>query len=132
MAFEEEARRLLSLFEDLRARTLARAAGTEQPLAISATYALGTGLVPHALARWPESDRPTEVRLMQAAPNAVAQDLLSGNARIGFASLPLDVPGITAERVYAAPWSRLCPKAAPPSFPKASRCRWRRSPPTPW
>ncbi|MBY5972041.1 LysR family transcriptional regulator [Pseudooceanicola marinus] len=118
VAFEEEARRLLSLFEDLRARTLARAAGTEQPLAISATYALGTGLVPHALARWPESDRPTEVRLMQAAPNAVAQDLLSGNARIGFASLPLDVPGITAERVYAAPLVAALPESRAAEFPE--------------
>lgn len=118
VAFEDEARRLLAMFEDLPARTLARAKGTEQPMAISATYALGTGLVPHALARWPETDRPREVRLMQAAPNAVAHDLLSGNARIGFASLPLDVPGITAERVFSAPLVAALPESRAEEFPE--------------
>ncbi|MBT9384366.1 LysR family transcriptional regulator [Pseudooceanicola sp. CBS1P-1] len=118
VAFEEEARRLLALFEDLPARTLARAKGTARPMSISATYALGTGLVPHALARWPEADRPKEIRLMQAAPNAVAQDLLSGNARIGLASLPLDVPGVNAERLFRAPLVAALPEARTDEFPE--------------
>ncbi|MFW2544664.1 LysR substrate-binding domain-containing protein [Primorskyibacter sp. 2E107] len=118
VAFEEEAGRLLSMFQDLRARTLARASGGEQPLSISATYALGAGLVPHALARWPETDRPREVRLMQAAPNAVAHDLLSGNARVGFASLPLDVPGIIAKRVFSAPLVAALPESRSAEFPE--------------
>ncbi|APZ52912.1 LysR family transcriptional regulator [Salipiger abyssi] len=118
VAFEEEARRLLAMFEDLPARTLARARGTEQPMSISATYALGTGLVPHALARWPEADRPGEVRLIQAAPNAVAQDLLSGNARIGLASLPLDVPGVHAERMFSAPLVAAMPESRADEFPE--------------
>lgn len=118
VAFEDEARRLLAMFEELPARTLARARKSEQPLSISATYALGTGLVPHALARWPEAERPREVRLMQAAPNAVAQDLLSGNARIGLASLPLDVPGVRAERMFRAPLIAAMPQSRAAEFPE--------------
>ena len=102
-AFEEEVRRLVATFDDLPARTLARAKGIEQPLTISATYALGTGLLPHAFERWPESERPAEIHLMQGAPNAVAQDLLAGRARVGLSSLPLDVPGLDCVRAFAAP-----------------------------
>ena len=118
VAFEEEARRLLAMFEDLPARTLARAKGSALPMSISATSALGTGLVPHVLERWPEADRPKEIRLMQAAPNTVAQDLLSGNARIGLSSLPLDVPGVTAERVFSAPLVVALPESRAAEFPE--------------
>lgn len=120
VTFEEEARRLLAMFEDLPARTLARAAGRAQPMSISASYALGTGLVPHAIARWTESERPQEIRMVQTAPNAVAQDLLSGNARIGFASLPLDVPGVKAERIFSAPLVVAMPAARADEFPEGT------------
>ncbi|MCO6383304.1 LysR family transcriptional regulator [Oceanicola sp. 502str15] len=118
VAFEEEARRMLAMLDDLPARTRARASQTEQPLTISATYALGTGLVPQAIARWPAADRPREIRLMQAAPNAVGQDLRSGNARIGLASLPLDVPGVKAERLYSAPLVVALAEARAAEFPE--------------
>lgn len=118
IAFEEEARRMLAMFEDLPARTRARAGQMEIPLSISATSALGTGLLPHAIARWPETERPKDIRLMLAAPNAVAQDLRSGNARIGFASLPLDVPGVTAERVFSAPLVVAMPESRAAEFPQ--------------
>lgn len=117
IAFEEEARRMLAMFEDLPVRTKARAGQMEIPLTISATSALGTGLLPHAIARWPKADRPKDIQLMLAAPNAVAQDLRSGNARIGFASLPLDVPGVTAERVFSAPLVVAMPESRATEFP---------------
>ncbi|MEJ8476566.1 LysR family transcriptional regulator [Roseibium algae] len=118
IAFEEEAWRMLAMFEDLPARTRARAGQMEIPLSISATSALGTGLLPHAIARWPEAERPKDIQLMLAAPNAVAQDLRSGNARIGFASLPLDVPGVTAERIFSAPLVVAMPESRAAEFPQ--------------
>lgn len=118
VAFEEEARRMLAMFEDLPARTKARADQMEIPLSISATSALGTGLLPHAIAQWAEKDRPKDIQLMLAAPNAVAQDLRSGNARIGFSSLPLDVPGVTAERVFSAPLVVALPESRAAEFPE--------------
>ncbi|WP_068414284.1 LysR family transcriptional regulator [Labrenzia sp. OB1] len=117
IAFEEEARRMLAMFEDLPTRTRARAGQMEIPLSISATSALGTGLLPHAIERWPKAKRPKDIQLMLAAPNAVAQDLRSGNARIGFASLPLDVPGVTAERVFSAPLVVAMPESRAAQFP---------------
>lgn len=118
IAFEEEARRLLVMMQELPARTRARANALQLPLAISATYALGTGLVPHAIARWPDADRPAEIRLIQSAPNGVAQDLLSGNARIGLASLPLDVPGVICHRRYCAPLVVALPADRASRFPE--------------
>ncbi len=117
-AFEEEARRLVSAFDGLPARTRARASGMAQPLSISATSALGTGLVPHALALWDPKDRPRDIRIVQGVPNAVAQDLLTGRARIGLASLPLDVPGITCLRAYSAPLVIALPAARANEFPE--------------
>lgn len=117
-AFEEEARRLVSAFDGLPERTRARASGMAQPLSISATSALGTGLVPHALARWDAKDRPRDIHIVQGVPNAVAQDLLSGRARIGLASLPLDVPGITCLRAYSAALVVALPAARTDEFPE--------------
>lgn len=117
VAFEEEARRLLASFEDIGARTLARAGQSIQPMTISATYALGTGLVPHALANWLADERPDEIRIIQGAPNAVAQDLLAGRARIGLSSLPLDVPGIRCLRAFKAPLVAALPLPQASNFP---------------
>jgi DNA-binding transcriptional LysR family regulator len=117
-AFEEEARRLVSAFDSLPERTRARASGSAQPLSISATSALGTGLVPHALARWDTKDRPQDIHIVQGVPNAVAQDLLTGRARIGLASLPLDVPGITCLRAYSASLVIALPSVRADEFPE--------------
>jgi len=117
-AFEEEARRLVSAFDGLPARTRARANGLAQPLTISATSAFGTGLVPHALALWDLEDRPRHINIVQGVPNAVAQDLLTGRARIGLASLPLDVPGITCLRAYSAALVVALPDARAAEFPE--------------
>ena len=119
-AFEEEAGRLVALFADLPARTLARATGAVQPMTISATYALGTGLVPHAIAKWPDADRPRDIRLVQGVPNAVAQDLLGGRARIGLASLPLDVPGVVCLRRFSAPLVAALPEGLAADFPEGA------------
>lgn len=120
VAFEEEARRLMVMMQDLPARTRARANGLKPPLSISATYALGAGLVPYAVARWPEAERPAEVKLVQTTPNGVAQDLLSGNARIGLASLPLDVHGIICQRRFSAPLVAALPESRASEFPEGA------------
>ncbi|RPE70941.1 DNA-binding transcriptional LysR family regulator [Pacificibacter maritimus] len=118
VAFEEESRRLLQLMRELPERTRARASAMQFPLTISSTYALGTGLVPHAIARWSSAQQPREIRMIQSTPNGVAQDLLSGNARIGLASLPLDVPGVICHRRYSAPLVIALPAAQAEQFPK--------------
>lgn len=75
--------------------------------------------MPHALARWPEAERPKEVRLRQGAPNAVAQDLAQRQCPgIGLASLPLDVPGITAARIFSAPLVAAMPARRAAEFPE--------------
>ncbi|WP_176715547.1 LysR family transcriptional regulator [Thioclava sp. SK-1] len=118
VAFEEEARRLLAMFDGMPQRVRARVAQAKQPLTISATTALGTGLVPHALARWGLDQRPTEIRLMQAAPNGVAQDLLNGAARVGLSSLPLDVPGLRCLRQFCGPLVVALPECRAKDFPE--------------
>ncbi len=55
---------------------------------------------------------------MQTTPNGVAQDLLSGNARIGLASLPLDVHGIICQRRFSAPLVAALPESRAAEFPR--------------
>ena len=50
MAFEEEARRLLMSFTELAARAKTIAAGKGRILQIVTTSAIGTGLIPTAMA----------------------------------------------------------------------------------
>lgn len=118
IAFEEEARRVVALLRDLPERTLARAGAMAQPMTISATSALGTGLVPHAIARWSESDHPRDIRLMLGVANAVGHDLSSGRAQIGLSSLPLDVPGVVCLRQFAAPVVVALPEDRAVEFPE--------------
>lgn len=103
VAFEEEARRLLMSFTELAARAKAIAAGKGRILQIAATSAIGTGLVPAALAQLNPADIPPETHLAQGLPSIVAQEVRAGRAEIGFCSLPLDTPGLDVLRLYAAP-----------------------------
>lgn len=130
LAFEEEARRLVDAFEDLPARTLSRVGRTALPMTISCTYALGAGLVPHAIALWSEEDRPQDIRIAQRAPNSVAQDLLTGQAQIGLSSLPLDIPGLECLQGYEANVAVALPAHRADLFPEnqplklADLCEW--------
>jgi DNA-binding transcriptional LysR family regulator len=102
VAFEEEARRLLMSFTELAARAKAIAAGKGRILQIAATSAIGTGLIPRALARLGE-ELPAETHLAQFLPSIVAQEVRAGRAEIGFSSLPLDTPGLDVLRLYSVP-----------------------------
>src|SRR6266702_2902993 len=72
-AFEEEARRLLMSFTELAARAKTIAAGKGRILQIVTTSAIGTGLIPTAMAELRNVD------------------------------LPLDTPGLDVLRLYSAP-----------------------------
>jgi DNA-binding transcriptional LysR family regulator len=100
--FEGEARRMLSAFASLTERAHAIAAGCGRALRIATTAAIGTSLLPEALAAIDAAELP-EVQIAQLPPNAVSQDVRSGQAEIGFSSLPLDTPGLEVLRLYAAP-----------------------------
>lgn len=103
VAFEEEARRLLTSFGELAARAKTIAAGKGRVLRIAATPALAGGLLPLALARMPKDALPPETHLTQHSASVVAQEVRAGRADIGFSSLPLDMPGLDVLRLYGAP-----------------------------
>lgn len=103
VAFEEEARRLLMSFTELAARAKTIAAGKGRILQIVTTSAIGTGLIPTAMAELKNVELPHETHLGQFLPSIVAQELRSGRAEIGFSSLPLDTPGLDVLRLYSAP-----------------------------
>ncbi|MEJ6781039.1 LysR family transcriptional regulator [Aminobacter sp. Piv2-1] len=103
IAFEEEARRLLMSFTELAARAKTIAAGKGRLLQIATTSAIGTGLIPTALAELKDEDFPQETHLGQFLPSVVAQEVRTGRAEIGFSSLPLDTPGLNVLRLYSAP-----------------------------
>ena len=100
VAFEEEARRLLMSFTELAARAKMIAAGRGRILQVVTTSAIGTGLIPRAMA---DVELPHETHLGQFLPSIVAQEVRSGRAEIGFSSLPLDTPGLDVLRLYSAP-----------------------------
>ena len=102
-AFEEEARRLLMSFTELAARAKMIAAGTGRILQIVTTSAIGTGLIPTAMAELKNVELPHETHLGQFLPSIVAQEVRCGRAEIGFSSLPLDTPGLDVLRLYSAP-----------------------------
>lgn len=103
VAFEEEARRLLMSFTELAARAKTIAAGKGRILQIVTTSAIGTGLIPKAMAELENSDLPHGTHLGQFLPLIVAQEVRSGRAEIGFSTLPLDTPGVDVLRLYSAP-----------------------------
>jgi DNA-binding transcriptional LysR family regulator len=103
VAFEEEARRLLMSFTELAARAKTIAAGKGRILQIVTTSAIGTGLIPTAMAELKNVELPHETHLGQFLPSIVAQEVRSGRAEIGFSSLPLDTPGLDVLRLYSAP-----------------------------
>ena len=102
-AFEEEARRLLMSFTELAARAKMIAAGRGRTLQIVTTSAIGTGLLPMALAEIPSDELPDETHIGQFLPSIVAQEVRGGRAELGFTSLPLDTPGLDVLRFYSAP-----------------------------
>ncbi|TIS55801.1 MAG: LysR family transcriptional regulator [Mesorhizobium sp.] len=103
VAFEEEARRLLMSFTELAARAKTIAAGKGRILQIVTTSAIGTGLIPTAMAELQGAELPPETHLGQFLPSIVAQEVRCGRAEIGFSSLPLDTPGLDVLRLYSAP-----------------------------
>lgn len=72
VAFEEEARRLLMSFTELAARAKTIAAGKGRILQIVTTSAIGTGLIPTAMAELIGVQLPHETHLGQFLPSIVA------------------------------------------------------------
>jgi DNA-binding transcriptional LysR family regulator len=103
VAFEEEARRLLMSFTELAARAKMISAGKGRILQIATTSAIGTGLIPKAMAELKDVELPHETHIGHFLASIVAQELRSGRADIGFSSLPLDLPGLDVLRLYSAP-----------------------------
>lgn len=103
VAFEEEARRLLMSFTELAARAKVIAGGKGRILQIATTSAIGTGLIPKAMAELDVAGLPHETHVGQFLASIVAQEVRSGRADIGFSSLPLDIPGLDVLRLYSAP-----------------------------
>lgn len=101
IAFEGEARRMLSAFTELAERAKSIASGKGRTLEIATTSAIGTGLIPAALASM-GADRLPEVHLAHFLPTTVSQQVRSGQSEIGFSSLPLDGPGLDLLRLYSA------------------------------
>lgn len=102
-AFEEEARRLLMSFTELAARAKMIAAGKGRILQIATTSAIGTGLIPTAMAELKNAELPYETHVGLLLASTVAQEVRSGRAEMGFSSLPLDIPGLDVLRLYSGP-----------------------------
>lgn len=103
VAFEEEARRILMSFTELAARAKAIAGGKGRILQVATTSAIGTCLLPKALAHIGTVRLPPEVHVAQLLPSAVAQEVRAGRGELGFSSLPLDAPGLDVLRLFSAP-----------------------------
>lgn len=101
IAFEGEARRMLSAFTELAERAKSIASGKGRTLQIASTSAIGTGLIPAALAAM-GPDKLPEVHLAHLLPTTVSQQIRSGQSEVGFTSLPLDGPGLDLLRLYSA------------------------------
>lgn len=102
IAFEGEARRMLSAFTELAERAKNIASGKGRTLQIATTSAIGTGLIPAALAVLGPDTLP-EVHVAHFLPTTVSQQIRAGQSEIGFSSLPLDTPGLEVLRLYSAP-----------------------------
>lgn len=102
LAFEGEARRMLQAFVGLADRVRDAAAGPGRVLRIAAIPAIGSTLLPLALARLALETLP-EIHLVQVPANSVAKQVRDGIAEIGLSSLPLDTPGLKLLKHYAAP-----------------------------
>ena len=79
------------------------AAGKGRILQIATTSAIGTGLIPTAMAELKNAELPYETHVGLLLASTVAQEVRSGRAEMGFSSLPLDTPGLDVLRLYSAP-----------------------------
>lgn len=102
LALEGEARHMLQAFSGLSGRIRNATSGDNRPLRIATTPAIGSTLLPQALARLDPELLP-EIHVVQSPANTVAQQVRDGVTEIGFSSLPLDTPGVTLIKHYAAP-----------------------------
>ena len=102
LALESEARHMLQAFAGLSGRIRNATSGDRRPLRIATTPAIGSTLLPQALAQLDPKTLP-EIHIEQSPANIVAQQVRDGIAEIGFSSLPLDAPGLMLIRHYAAP-----------------------------
>lgn len=100
--FHQEAERVLVSLRQIGARAAAIAREEPGPIEIAAIPALAVGLVPAALARL-GAGLPGEIHLHSLSAEQVVQAVLSRRAEIGFASLPVDHPGLETHWVAEAP-----------------------------
>ncbi|MER5172492.1 LysR family transcriptional regulator [Thioclava sp. GXIMD2076] len=103
LAFGDEARRLLMSFGELAARAKMIAAGRGRILQVASISAIGTSLIPAALADLGTAGLPQETHVGQFLPSVVVQEVRSGRAELGYCSLPLDTSGVEVLRLYSAP-----------------------------
>lgn len=116
LAFYVEAERLLAAFSRAEARAADIATEATLSFDVAAISALGTAVLPRALAKLNRDSLPKVTRLSIYSAEAVGQAVLGGQADLGFSNLPLDQPGLDILGFYAAP----CVAAVPLDDPLAA------------
>lgn len=121
--FHEEMQHVLAGLQQLDQRSREIAQGQGRPLKIVATYALGAGLLPGALAEAESAQRaPGEaiggrkIHIDSLAPEHVARAVATGQAALGLTSLPIDLRHCRLHWSGEAP----CVLALPESHPLAA------------
>ncbi|WP_425351146.1 LysR family transcriptional regulator [Chelatococcus asaccharovorans] len=101
--FHEEVERLLVSLKHMRERALAISQDAPLAIEIAAIPALAAGLVPRALAVIDAAVMPKQVHVQSAPAERVVQSVLARSADVGFASLPLEHPGLDIQWIGEAP-----------------------------
>jgi len=127
--FHDEMQHVLAGLQQLDQRSREIAQGRGRPLKIVATYALGAGLLPGALAEAESAARAAgagsapgfvagrKIHVDSLAPEHVAKTIASGQAALGLTSLPIDLRHCRLHWSGEAP----CVLALPESHPLAAR-----------
>lgn len=118
--FHEEMQHVLAGLQQLDQRSREIAQGRGRPLKIVATYALGAGLLPGALAAAeaaPGFVAGRKILIDSLAPEHVAKAVATGQAALGLTSLPIDLRHCRLHWSGEAP----CVLALPESHPLAAR-----------
>ncbi|HTI70627.1 MAG TPA: LysR substrate-binding domain-containing protein [Candidatus Limnocylindria bacterium] len=109
-ALFEHAEALLTQASVIRQKVHDVAAMRTGKLTIAAIPSVSAFLLPPAVARFRQSHPDVELRLMEGTSEAIAEDVESGRADLGFVQLPLRRTNLDQKVLFQEPYRLLCPR----------------------
>ena len=113
LLFHDEVERLLVGIRHIADRARAIAKRKVPPIEIAAIPALAAGIIPLALARIDQKLVPDQLHLRSSTAEHVVQAVLARTADLGFASLPIEHPGVDVHWIAEAPCVAVLPEDDP-------------------